>query len=152
MKSLFAVCFRAQYALAFLLTGPLHAAYAGGAEGQISQAGGVRIKREAYPGIVVDRTVSAAGHEFYRHFSAFWRDREMAQRYAISVHERPSARGGSIWVEYAQRRVFQTALPAARSDLLGLCEQAAETVLENVMEAEVQQLLFHETDLGTDEI
>jgi curli production assembly/transport component CsgE len=31
----------------------------------------------------------------------------LSERYIVSIHERPSARYGSlIWVEYEQRRVF----------------------------------------------
>lgn len=109
--------------------------------------------QELYAGVVVDQTVTVVGHEFYQHFAALWREKEMANRYAISVHERPTARWGSqIWVEYAQRRVFQVFMPAARGNVKAVSEQAAETAFRNVVDSEVQRLLFREPDLGADEI
>ena len=112
-----------------------------------------RVLQELYAGVVVDQTITVAGHEFYQHFAALWRDKEMASRYAISVHERPSARWGSqIWIEYAQRRVFQVFMPAARTNVKAVSEQAADITFQNVIDTEVQRLLFREPDLGGDEI
>lgn len=112
-----------------------------------------RVLQELYAGVVVDQTITVAGHEFYQHFAALWREKEMASRYAISVHERPSARWGTqIWIEYAQRRVFQVFMPAARSNVRAVSEQAAEIAFQNVIDTEVKRLLFREPDLGADEI
>ena len=112
-----------------------------------------RVLQELYAGVVVDQTVTVLGHEFYQHFVALWRDMEMASRYAISVHERPTARWGSqIWIEYAQRRVFQVFMPPARANVKAVSERAAEVAFRNVVDTEVQRLLFREPDLGPDEI
>lgn len=112
-----------------------------------------RVLQELYAGVVVDQTVTVAGHEFYQHFVVLWRDREMTNRYAISVHERPTARWGSqIWIEYAQRRVFQAFMPPARANVKAIGEQAAEIAYQNVVDTEVQRLLFREQDLAPDEL
>jgi curli production assembly/transport component CsgE len=77
----------------------------------------------------------------------------MSERYAISVHERPSARWGTqIWIEYAQKRVFQAALPTSIANIRALSEQAAEVAQQKVVDVEVDRLLFREAEFGPDEI
>lgn len=103
--------------------------------------------------IVVNQTVTVAGQEFFQHFMAAWRERELSDRYSISITERPTARHGSqVWVEFAQRRVLQLQLPAARSGLQALGERAAETVFQRVADTELERLLFRDLDLAPDEI
>lgn len=104
-------------------------------------------------GIVADQTVTVAGQDFYQQFVAAWRERDSAERYAISIHERPSARWGSqVWIQYAERKVFQAALPAGRVNIRQLGEQAAEITFQKVTDAEVERLLFRDVDLGPDEM
>lgn len=101
---------------------------------------------------VSDQTVTVAGQDFYRSFTFFWSDKPMSSRYAISVHEKPSARlGNLIWIEFAQRIVYQITLPPNRSAVRELGDAAAEAAYENVTEADVQRLLFQDADLGRDE-
>jgi curli production assembly/transport component CsgE len=111
------------------------------------------LAQESYGGVVVNQTVTVAGQEFFQHFVAGWRDRDLSERYAISVSERPSARWGSqIWIEFAQRRIFQAPLPTARVGIRALSEQATEVVAQSVADMEVERLLFREPDLGPDEL
>lgn len=77
----------------------------------------------------------------------------MSERYNVSVHERPSARYGSlVWVEYDQRRVFQAFLPIARANVRPIAESAAASALQTVLQADISRLLFHEADLASDEM
>ncbi|MGE5652120.1 MAG: CsgE family curli-type amyloid fiber assembly protein [Bacillota bacterium] len=109
--------------------------------------------QELYAGVVLDQTVTVVGHEFYQYFAALWRDKETSERYAISVHERPSARLGSqLWVEYAQRRVFQIVLQATRANVKDIGREAADIVFQNVMDIEVQRLMSHDRDIAPDEL
>lgn len=110
-------------------------------------------RQELYGGVVTNQTMTVAGQDFYQYFVASWRDREMSERYAISIHERPSARWGSqIWVEYAQKRIFQASLPSSRAGIKSLSEQAVDLAYQNVVDAEVNQMLFHDSDIGPDEL
>lgn len=104
-------------------------------------------------GVVTDQAVTVAGQDFYKYFVNAWRDKEGSERYSLAVHERPSARWGSeIWVEFAQRRVFRTYLPAARAAIKPIGEQAAEIAYQAVLQADVQRQLVNDADLGRDEI
>lgn len=103
-------------------------------------------------GIVVSRTVTVSGQEFAQHFLAAWREHPGSEHYTLTIVERPSARWGSeVWIEYAQRRVFQARLPTARAVLRRAGEQAAETTLQAIQQADRQRKLVRDADLAPDE-
>lgn len=111
------------------------------------------VPQEQYGGLVANQTITVAGQDFYQYFVSAWRDQALSERYAISIHERPSARWGSrIWVEYAQRRVFQAFLPTARAAIKALSEQAVAVACQKAAAAEIERLLFRDADIGADEI
>lgn len=104
-------------------------------------------------GVVVNQTITIVGQDFYQSFVTAWRDKPLSERYTVSVHERPSARLGSqVWVEYANRRVFQTFLPPARARLKESSLEAVEVAYQSIVEADVLNLLFRDPDLGPDEL
>lgn len=104
-------------------------------------------------GIVTTDTVTLAGQDFYSAFARAWSANPLSDRYVVSVHERPSARYGSlVWVEFEQRRVFQAFLPIARSNVRAMAESAAPIALQNVMQADLSRLLFRDADLASDEL
>lgn len=125
-----------------------------GAEGEpAADALSSRVLQETFAGVIVDQTVTVAGHDFYQEFVAMWREKDAGNRYAIAVVERPSARWGSqVWVEYAHRRVFQMVLPAARANVRAVAAEAVDAAYQNVVDAEVQRMLFRDEDLAPDEI
>lgn len=108
---------------------------------------------EQYGGLVTDQTVTVAGRDFYQYFVAFWRDKPLNERFALTILERPSARwGNQVSIEYLRKRVFETTLPPSRSYIKGISEQAVEIAYNNVVNAETQRLLFRDQDLGPDEM
>lgn len=110
------------------------------------------IMPEPYTGVVTNQTITVAGQDFYKKFIAAWRDKELSERYTLSIHERPSARWGSqVWVEFAQRRVFQTNLSFSRAAIQAASERAVEIAYQNIVDADVQRLLFRDRDLAADE-
>lgn len=103
-------------------------------------------------GIVINRTVTVQGHEFYRFFSNRWREFSEQNPFTITVFERPSARWGSeIWVEYRGQRMYHAFLSPARSSTKKASEQAVDIVMENVNESEIERLLTNNPDLGPEE-
>lgn len=108
--------------------------------------------QEQLGGIVADQTVTAAGKDFYQSFSALWHDMPLNEQFSIAVRERASARiGNRIQVEYANRTVFETVLPAARGNIKAISARAVEAAYQNVSNAAVQRLLFRDQDLAGDE-
>lgn len=108
---------------------------------------------DALGGVVTTDTVTLAGQDFYSWFAQAWSAIPLSDRYIVSVHERPSARYGSlVWVEYSQRRVFQAFLPIARANVRPVAENAAQVAFQNVMQADLTRLLFRDADMATDEL
>ena len=111
-----------------------------------------KLSSDPYSGIVVNQTITVAGQDFFQYFIAAWRDKDMTDKYEISINERPSARLGSqIWINSGQRRVYQTLLPAARAAIKPISWSAADAVYDAVVTADIQNLLFKDVDLAPDE-
>lgn len=128
-------------------------AAAAGASPGVINLGQSQALQELYAGVVLNQTITLVGQDFYQYFVAAWRDKPLSERYVLSVHERPSARLGSqIWVEYANRRVFQTFLPPARVRAKDAGLDAVEVAYQNIVDADVINLLFRDPDLGPDEL
>jgi curli production assembly/transport component CsgE len=108
---------------------------------------------DALGGIVTTDTVTLVGQDFYTYFAQAWSAIPLSERYTVSVHERPSARYGSlVWVEFGQHRVFQAFLPIARANVRPVAENAATVAFQNVMQADLTRLLFRDADMASDEL
>lgn len=104
-------------------------------------------------GVVVNRTVTVLGKDFYQYFTAIWRQKDVSSQFSISIHERPSARFGSeIWVQFGQKRMFHTFLPPARSATKKISAMAVNMVYENIKNSEVERLMVKSPDLGPEEM
>ncbi len=104
-------------------------------------------------GVVVNRTVTVLGKDFYQYFTAIWRQKDVSNQFSISIHERPSARFGSeIWVQFGQKRMFHTFLPPARSATKKISAMAVNMVYENIKNSEVERLMVKSPDLGPEEM
>jgi curli production assembly/transport component CsgE len=126
---------------------------AGAPRSRTADVEGKKSLDEALGGIVTTDTVTLAGQDFYSWFAQAWSAIPLSDRYIVSVHERPSPRYGSlVWVEYGQRRVFQAFLPIARSNVKPVAENAAQVAFNNVMQADLTRLLFHDADMASDEL
>jgi curli production assembly/transport component CsgE len=103
-------------------------------------------------GLVTCQAVTVAGHEFCDYLGVEWRDKPGSERYTIAIRERPSARWGSqVWIDFAQRRVYQAQLPPARAGLKELGASAAESVYQAILEVERQRQFIRDADLAPDE-
>lgn len=117
------------------------------------RAGGKSVFDDPLGGVVVNRTVTVLGDDFYQYFSAFWREKDISSKFTISVHERPSARFGSeIWVQFRQKRMFHTFLPPARAATKKISAMAVEMVYQNIAESEVERIMVRSPDLGPEEM
>lgn len=119
---------------------------------EFSPAEGRKSLQEQYGGVVIDNTITVAGQDFFRSFSFFWREKPLNERYAVSIHERPSARlGNQVWIEHNNTRVYQTVLPTLRAQINLIADIAAADTYQTISDLEVQRLLFKDADLGADE-
>lgn len=112
-----------------------------------------RFLEDPLGGIIVNRTVTVQGQDFYRFFSTWWRELDQDGRYTISIHERPSARWGSeVWVQFHRDRVFHMFLPPARSRTREISKTAVEIAFDNITQNELQRAIFQSEDLGPEEM
>lgn len=104
-------------------------------------------------GVVVNRTVTVLGNDFYQDFTSLWRQKDISNTFSISIHERPSARFGSeIWVLFRQNRVFHTFLPPARAATEKISAAAVEIVYQSIADSEAERIFTRSPDLGPAEM
>ncbi|MCI2808563.1 CsgE family curli-type amyloid fiber assembly protein [Eoetvoesiella caeni] len=104
-------------------------------------------------GVVLNRTITVVGFDFYQYFASAWRTREKSEQYSISIVERPTAiRGSEIWVQYRNRRIFRTFLSPTRSAVKAISQKAVGIVYKSVIDLDMQQLLYKDHDLASEEL
>lgn len=144
--------------LALCFLSPAHAAtpqngVAAAAEPGDPDAAAKRLFDDPLGGMVINRTVTVLGNDFYQYFCTAWRQTDVDNKFTISIYERPTARWGSeIWVQFRQNKVFRTFLSPARQAARAVSEQAVEITYKNIMNSELQRLMFHSKDLGPEEL
>lgn len=111
------------------------------------------IDNEPLDGIVLNRTITVLGWDFYRNFVAIWRARFPNSKFTVSVFERPTAQFGSeIWIQYKERRMFHTFLSPARSATKPAAAAAVQMTYKNIVDSNVRNLLFSDVDLAPEEM
>jgi len=102
-------------------------------------------------GLVVGQTMTMAGRAFYDAFASAWTDKDENGRFTVSISERPTARLGSqVFVDYGNRRMFQTFLPPNRALIPAIGADAANIVYQAILDNQLAQF-FGDPDLGRDE-
>ncbi len=96
-------------------------------------------------GLVIDRTITRMGRQFYDFFAAYWRANYPDSEATLSIHERPSARWGSqIWVEYRRTEYAKQFVGPTRANQPELPEAVAR-----YMHQEIQKQLILEQFIDT---
>jgi curli production assembly/transport component CsgE len=120
--------------------------------GVLSERGLADVERTG--GFIVDRTVTNFGAEFFRRFSAAWRDQRDVDGIDVTIVERPSARFGSqIYIEHNNRPIARLFLYAGRSATIEpLAIEAARYVGRQLSDGALIGAIFADPDLARDEI
>lgn len=112
-----------------------------------------RINNEPLRGLIINRTITVVGWNFYQSFSNIWQALYPASKNTLAIIERPTAKFGSeIWVSYENQYVFHTFLSPARSRVRDETKQAIEIVRKNVAEIDLRRKLFQDADLAPEEM
>jgi Curli assembly protein CsgE len=104
-----------------------------------------------YGGIVTREVLTSMGYNFYLKFSEAWQDHPDYEKYNILVKERPYPRGAGqteILIVYADLVIVRQFLPRDWQTMTALAVQAANVVNEKIIEIEVQNLFFNDSDLA----
>lgn len=111
------------------------------------------INKEPLSGLVINRTMTVLGWDFYKSFTEIWRALHPDSKTNLTVVERPTAQFGSeIWINYDNQTVFHTFLSPARSRARDESKQAVKIVYDNVVDIEVRRKFIKDADLGPEEM
>lgn len=103
-------------------------------------------------GLVIGQTITLAGRTFFDSFASAWREKDEAETFTVSITERPTARLGSqVFVDYGNRRLFQTFLPPNRTLIPAIGADAAAQVFQAILDYQLAQF-FGDPDVGRDEL
>lgn len=103
-------------------------------------------------GIVADNTVSRVGHDFARYFADYHSSQYGNEVYNLAVHERPSARWGSlIWITSGHQTYYRRFLQPTTSGLKEAAEGAVEQVHEAIRRQRIENMFLDTFDMDRDE-
>lgn len=104
-------------------------------------------------GVVIDRTMTRLGEEFYSLFAQKLEDQLDELKENISVKERPTALSGSIiTVFHRQNIIYRTALSPGRKNIEEKTDQAVSAVKNYVLRWRIERYLKDTFDIDYDEI
>lgn len=122
-----------------------------GIEEQFSQQ--LNLDEPGLSGVLVDRTITMIGKTFYRQFSQLSMESTILSNANLSIHERPSARWGSlVWVSEGNKIIFEATLSPRLSDVDQYAEAAVEQVEQMVIQRKVLDALQQNEDLADEEL
>lgn len=135
------------------LTGQLMNAWAQPSDAPDKSLESGRINNEPLQGLIINRTITVLGWDFYSNFSKVWQALYPDSKNTLVIIERPTAQFGSeIWVSYDNQYVFHTFLSPARSRALEESKAAVEIVHNNLADIDIRRKLFQDGDLGPEEL
>jgi curli production assembly/transport component CsgE len=109
------------------------------------------LEENAFAGIVADQTMTQTGKRFAEGFTAVWRGLADTAEHNVAIHERPSARWGSlIWVEQDFRRVYQVFIYPGRANPRAYGESAALWAQRRIADIDAEKALFSDPDVAKD--
>ena len=112
-----------------------------------------QIDSDPLQGLVINRTITVLGWDFYRSFSEIWQALYPDSDDTITVIERPTAQFGSeIWISYLDQTVFHTYLSPARSRAREESKNAVGIVHDGIESINVQRRFVQDDDLGPEEM
>lgn len=112
-----------------------------------------RINSDPLKGLIINRTVTVMGWDFYSNFTQVWQALYPDSQDTMTVIERPTAQFGSeIWINALGQTVFHTFLSPARSRAKDQSREVVQVVRENIDIINAQRKFIQNADLGPEEM
>lgn len=103
-------------------------------------------------GVLVDRTLTVIGQNFYRSFSQIGMERPIIRGATLTIHERPDARWGiQLWITEGPRVYFRTQLSPRLGDANDIARQAVDIVEKAILKRRLSAAMNPSIDLGKEE-
>lgn len=108
---------------------------------------------EPLQGLVIDRTITFFGRDFYARFMDAWREQPENGKLDLAIIERPDPRFGSEITIEANRKVeFRAFLSPTRARTRALAESAAAMLAQRLALTPAQRRAVEGPDLAADEL
>lgn len=102
-------------------------------------------------GILVNKTITWFGQDFFKHFAREWRN-QYFQGDGVEVEEKPSARQGTlVIVRYKGNVVYRASIAGTRSQSRERGAQAVSYVLSRIQNIDIAASGYGQVDLSGDE-
>lgn len=76
-------------------------------------------------GMVLDRTISRFGKDFFFYYTSYWRDIPSTNGITVVIHEQVFPQAGTyLWVEMDQTKIFETYFGRRQNDVKKMAERA----------------------------
>ncbi|TAN27299.1 MAG: hypothetical protein EPN31_12285 [Castellaniella sp.] len=112
-----------------------------------------QINNDPLRGIVINRTMTVMGWDFYQNFTQVWQALYPDSQDTLTITERPTAQFGSeIWINYLDQTIFHTFLSPTRSRARDESRNAVEVVHNNIEIIDAQRKFVQDADLGPEEM
>jgi curli production assembly/transport component CsgE len=93
-------------------------------------------------GIVIDRTITRFGKDFFFYYTSYWRDIPSTEGITVVVYEQVFPQAGTrLWVEMERETIFQTYFGRRQNDVRKTAEQAVLISLNKVAEFQAEAML-----------
>lgn len=93
-------------------------------------------------GIVIDRTITRFGKDFFFYYTSYWRDIPSTEGITVVVHEQVFPQAGTrLWVEMERETIFQTYFGRRQNDVRATAEEAVLISLNKVAEFQAESML-----------
>ncbi|MFT7558263.1 MAG: curli production assembly/transport component CsgE [Flavobacteriales bacterium] len=107
----------------------------------------------ALGGLLVNKTITWFGQDFFAYFSREWRNQSISSRKNLLIEEEPSAKSGTaIRIYYENRLVYSTSITGTRSSSRKRGEQAVSQVIAQLQNVDISLASNEVGDLAGDEI
>lgn len=123
------------------------------AEDEPIEAPTAPVQVEPLQGLVMDRTITFFGRDFYARFMDAWREQPEHERLDLAIIERPDPRFGSEVTIEAERKVqYRAFLSPTRARTRALAESAAAMLAQRLALTPAQRRAAEGPDLAPDEL
>lgn len=93
-------------------------------------------------GIVIDRTITRFGKDFFFYYTSYWRDIPATDGITVVIHEQVFPQAGTrLWVEMDREVIYETYFGRRQNDVRKTAERAILISINKVAEIQTEAML-----------
>jgi len=100
-------------------------------------------------GVVIDRTISRFGKDFFFYYTSYWRELPSTEGLTVTVHEVVYPQAGTrLWLEVEQTKIYETYFGRRQNDVKQAAEQAILRSINEVARIRASEMTGGSLDEG----